>query len=508
MSMGLGLTQFDTRKQRGQVGPLGMIFVFAFALLGAGLILVFVGGQLSASEATLNDQRAENALTQFDSKAALVALGNTDSQTVSLPTANGNRYGVEDGGWLRIATVDGAGNTTILLNESLGSVTYGDGEATYGYQGGGVWRASAAGGRMISPPEFHYRNTTLTFPVLSVDGSDTLSGDVTISGNGTTEPDSITGRINPITDEKIEITVQSRFYRGWGDYFEERAQSNVRYNETRSTVNITLVPPPEPVDIDSGVISSNDLDIKSGAAGVTGDISLGGTTDDESSVTGTVEENVVANRNLTAATTEIDDAQSRLSNRSAPASNTTVDAGSYYVSDDDIFRSETTFNTSGGDIELFVDGNVEADGGGGNSGGNNNGGGSSTSSCTPGSSNLNVTGDGNVTVYVDGEFHMNGQTVWGNCAQVDSLLIYSEDVSRIAELHGVLYTDAISIKGKGGRKGLVGALVSTADTVSLGGNAQITYDDSLGTRTIQEVETEYAGISYLHVTHNEIKVTD
>jgi len=477
----------QTAVERGQLGPLGAIFVFAFALIGAGLILVFVGGQLAESQANLNEQRAEKALTQFDSKAALVALGSADTQTAVLPTRGGGQYSVNGTtGRLRIDTTDATGNTTTILNVSLGVLTYTTDGSSVAYQGGGVWRASNAGGKMISPPEFHYRNRTLTFPVISVDNSTSISDEVTITRTGSKEAYPGDGnQTNPIANKRIEITVQSRFYRGWGEYFEQRTQSTVEYDDDQQLVNVTLVPPPEPIEIDAGVVSASNLDIESNAAGVTGGVSLGGTTDDEGRISGSVEENVGASRELTNASTEIARARQRLQNRSSPSDTQTVDNGSYYVGSDNMFSSQTTFNTSDGDIELFVDGNLSA---------------------RNGSPALNVTGNGSVTIYVNGEFSMQAQSVWGNSEQVDSLVVYSEDVTRITARYGGVHTDAVSIKGQGGRRGLVGALISTAETVSLGGNAQVTHDSSLEDTTIQEVKTPFAGISYMYVTHKEIQI--
>ncbi|WP_302083383.1 DUF7289 family protein [Salinibaculum rarum] len=464
---------------------------------------------LEDTQQSLAMDRAEIALTQFDSEASLAALDNADTQTITFATGdNGEYHARSETGWLQIRTVTASGSQTPIVNTTLGAVIYESGDETLGYQGGGVWRASAAGGSMISPPEFHYRNRTLTFPVVSVTNNASISGKTTITHQQTTRKFPTAGSHgNPVTDRKIEITVKSRYYRGWGEYFEERTESDVRYNEDRNIVNITLVPPPEPIKIDSGIVAAGNLNIDSGAAGVTGDVELGGTTDSETSISGTVRENVTANQNLTNASAEIVNARQRLQSKSAPSSSTTVEAGTYYVRNDSVFESETTFNTSDGDIELFVDGDVLAGNDNGNTGNNGNKkNDKDTDGCTPGSPNLNVTGDGSVTIYVNGDFSMQGQIVWGNCAQVDSLILYSKDNSRITEFYGVIYTNNFSVQGKGGKKGLVGALVSTADTVELGGNAKIAYHDSLRDTTIQEVEMKFAAISYLHVTHNEIVV--
>jgi hypothetical protein len=70
----------------------------------------------------------------------------------------------------------------------------------------------------------------------------------------------------------------------------------------------------------------------------------------------------------------------------------------------------------------------------------------------------------------------------------------------------VIYTDAVEIKGAGHDPDLLGAVVSTADTVTMGGNVDIEYGTALANSKLQEVEVEFAKISYLHISQNEIEI--
>jgi hypothetical protein len=337
---------------------------------------------------------------------------------------------------------------------------------------------------MVSPPEFNYRGNTLTLPIISISNSGNVNGEAVINHKSSDKIYPATGvGSNPLSQQKIHIEVTSQFYRGWGSYFEQRTNSEVSYNDDISTVSITLVPPPEPIELDSGVVAAGNLSLK-GDAGVSGDVSLGGTTDGEDGISGDVNENVTENTHLESATTEIERAKTRLENESAPADTTTVTAGNYSVSDGTLFSDDTIFNTSNGDITLYVDSNIAS------------------------GNDVTVTGDGSVTLYVDGEFHMNGQPTWGDESHVDSLVIYSKTVDRITRLHGVLYTGAVDVDGAGGGNSmdLTGALVSTSDDVEMGGNVDIEYHSSLSGSNVQEVDLEFAKLSYLHITNNEIVV--
>jgi hypothetical protein len=97
-----------------------VILIFGLVLTGA--VVVTLGSTaIDDTQDQVSEDRAEKAMTRFDSKAALVALGNSDTQEVDFGTDRQSNYGVNDD--------------------------------TIAYQGGGVWkRIEANESRMVSPP--------------------------------------------------------------------------------------------------------------------------------------------------------------------------------------------------------------------------------------------------------------------------------------------------------------------------------------------------------------------
>ncbi len=237
------------RGERGQMGPIGLSFVFGFVLVGAVLVVAFGVSSLGGTQETLNEDRAEKTLTQFDSKAALVALGNTDTQTVQLPSGNGD-YQVREGeGWIQV-TIDNRSDRRgekTLFNQTMGAVVYETNDGELAYQGGGVWRSQSNNSRMVSPPEFHFRNGTLTLPAVNVTGDRSLGGTATVTHDGTVTkfPNATADSnfTNPLTNHEVKVVVQSEYYKGWGSYFQERTDGDVEYNHERKIVNLTLVSP-------------------------------------------------------------------------------------------------------------------------------------------------------------------------------------------------------------------------------------------------------------------------
>jgi flagellin-like protein len=233
--------------RRSQSEVIGVVIVLGMVLLGSMAVVVFGADAFSSAEDQLSDERAEKALTQLDSKAGLVALGQSDSQRVTFPSNADEHYYVdEDAGWLRATVVNMSGASFEALNVTMGALVYENGQTKLAYQGGGVWRTNRDNNSMISPPEFHYRNGTLTLPAVTIANDSQFGSTATVSqaGEETIFPlPSNVNKTNPLDNHRVELTVSSEYYIGWGHYFEERTDGDVAYDHEDETVTITLVTP-------------------------------------------------------------------------------------------------------------------------------------------------------------------------------------------------------------------------------------------------------------------------
>ncbi|WP_157971530.1 DUF7289 family protein [Halorussus litoreus] len=233
---------------RGQTEVLSVALLLAITVTGTGLVVAFGSSALSDSQRASEVGSAEHAMTQFDSKASLVGLGTSSAQTMSLGSDGTTRVH-EDRGWMRVRVVNRTDGTTehVVMNDTLGAVVYSNGDTRVAYQGGGVWKRTGGGATMVSPPEFHYRGTTLTLPLVSVNGSGTLDGTVRMTRDAPTNstfprPGDAELR-NPLEDGEVNVTVHSDYYEAWGRFFEDRTGGNVSYDDDRERVTITLVVP-------------------------------------------------------------------------------------------------------------------------------------------------------------------------------------------------------------------------------------------------------------------------
>jgi hypothetical protein len=230
---------------------------------GTALVVTLGATALTDTQSTSELERGENSMTLFNTRTSMVALGNSPSQSVSFGRDSGTLDSRSDAGWLRVTHNEfQPGTNETIFNNSLGAVVYTNGATEIAYQGGGVWRQDDAGETlMVSPPEFHYRGATLTLPIVRVasDAGDTGGATATITrtdptrrvfpnetastgGDEVGDPYNVTdaGYENPVTNGTVTVTVRSRYYQGWADYFRQRTDGAVTVSPDKSRVSVSL----------------------------------------------------------------------------------------------------------------------------------------------------------------------------------------------------------------------------------------------------------------------------
>ncbi|MGB9958131.1 DUF7289 family protein [Haloferax prahovense] len=243
------------RDRTAQTSPIAVVLLLAITVAGTTAVVALGGVALEETKQESQLTRAEHSMTLFDSRVAISALGEGETQFVDLGGTGGGTYVVDDNtGWLRVThkNYTDAGDDQVLYNESLGSVEYRDGDARIAYEGGGVWRTQDGGTTMVSPPEFHYRGATLTLPVVRVAGDGSASGDVSarisaterarrVYPNETASYDTIPASYdNPVSNGTVVVTVHSDHYRGWASFFESRSEGTVTVDDANQTANVEL----------------------------------------------------------------------------------------------------------------------------------------------------------------------------------------------------------------------------------------------------------------------------
>jgi len=244
---------------RAQSSPIGIVLILGITLTGAVGLAVFGGAALDDAQQDSRVGQAEQSMTQFDSQAAQVALGESNSQRVQFGTNSGQYSVDEDAGNVRLIHKNwNESNATDheyeIYNASLGAVVYESDDSELAYQGGGVWRTDDDGdAQLVSPPEFHYRRATLTFPIVRVSGDGSVSGSANaeisrvetaeriFANESETYPDGSTKLLNPVQNGNMTVEITSRYCEGWRNYFQDRTDGTVSECDSDGTVTAQLV---------------------------------------------------------------------------------------------------------------------------------------------------------------------------------------------------------------------------------------------------------------------------
>jgi len=227
---------------------LGYILIFGMIVTMVSLIFTVAIPSIEDAQASAYLKSIERGITVFDSKASIVALGESPAQTVNIDS-KGGIFGVNESA-SHITVVMGDTDKKIF-DDTLGTLTYVLGGIVIAYEGGGVWMKYPKGDAiMLSPPEFHYNGETLTLPIIRLLGNEATSGTGTVQFKVTKDNSTIrfpnstinTLFINPVAGSKdILITITSDYYKAWAKYMEERTEVHgITTNDTRREVSASL----------------------------------------------------------------------------------------------------------------------------------------------------------------------------------------------------------------------------------------------------------------------------
>jgi FlaG/FlaF family flagellin (archaellin) len=239
-------TQFVTfaRAERGVSEAVGITLLVGIVVIGMAVILVVGGGQVADDREAVETGQAEQALVQFDDDAQRVAGGGTTTRRVDLGLRvnDGTLDVEEDAGRVTVEYFDPFDpiNGTEVTNTTMGAVVYESGDTTVAYQGGGVWRSDGNGSVMVSPPEITSPGKTLNMPVVETRKAGSVHSDVQVRRVDTTEQFPNRTRdanlTNKVDEGIVEITIESRYYRAWGRYFEDETDAEVIYPPNEDAV--------------------------------------------------------------------------------------------------------------------------------------------------------------------------------------------------------------------------------------------------------------------------------
>lgn len=223
---------------RAQSEVIGVILILSISMVSIGMIYAYGKPSLETMRSNAQMERIVNEFTLLDSEISAVALGGSQTRSLRMNTGDSLVRVDGDEGWVNITHEPVGASNQHLYNETIGEITYRSGPNTIAYQGGGVWRKHEHGDAvMLSPPEFRFRGATLTFPIFNITSSGAFGGPATsqtlsVERQGDVRaiyPNESHSPVyeNPIKNGTIVVTVHSKYYTGWADYFRERTAGEV-----------------------------------------------------------------------------------------------------------------------------------------------------------------------------------------------------------------------------------------------------------------------------------------
>jgi len=231
---------------RGQSEVVGLALLFGFTLLAAVGVLLVGGTAMDALEGSVSLQQAENSMREADARLSQVAFSTNDAHTLDFSGQEGD-VRVTDSGNVTVTVVNGS--DTCSAEIGFGSIEY---ENRNGdlvtYQAGGVWKRVDGGSVMLSPPDMQYRNGTFSFQLVNVSGTvegpvDSLKANrnAEVSRNQSEQLQETFGDPACNPPDEVVVTVDSKYYRAWGDYFREYIGGNVSIDADDGTASVSLV---------------------------------------------------------------------------------------------------------------------------------------------------------------------------------------------------------------------------------------------------------------------------
>lgn len=469
--------EFD---ERGQSEVIGVVLLLSVTVVG--ITAVAAGGATVLGDAQTDSRVAQtgNSMSQMSSKANLVALGQSERHSFSLGNVGNGTVSTEEEGYITVSH----NGRYIVKERMLGAVTYEEGSTTIAYQGGGVWKKEGDHAMMVSPPQFHYRGNTLTFPIVTLTGTGSASGLVSGQAEKVGEKTHYPGETgsNPLEKGEVTIKVQSRYCQGWQEFFESRTTGAVIEScdaSNANTVEIRLKVP-NPLMLESATTYTN-FASTSGSGTIESEREVSSFPPVEPTIDDKIEH-----------CTELED-----NCRDMPASDgeSLTPGEPYYieVAENDRYSfGERDFKPDEGDVEVVINGDLEIN------------------------EDLDVSGSENVKLYVNGDLSIQSADINAGESSGDAskMTMYVADQidqpgSGSTEVHAIIYapnnTTDNGCRGNerwSGNIDFYGAVFT--ESMCVGGGTNLYYQEGL--TGMLDLKTESSLIQYLHITENEIEI--
>ena len=462
-------------EERAQTEVIGVILLIGISTMVIGGSIVVATGSINDFSLAAQSENGENSISHVEAEMSAVAIGGSENREVRLSQTSDGRYLIQpDSGQVSMTHTEG-GTEEWNVTRPLGAIVYNSSDRDIAYQGGGVWSKEGDYTSIVSQPEFDYTAQSLTFPIIQVreEGESDISYESATDAT-TLESDALE---YPLENGSVRISVTSRYYEGWYEYFKTQTASEADIHHTNNTAIATLVPP-DIIQLDDAVTLAGEYD---GKDGILESSELTENSPKPSADT-------LIETELSAAESSNDNDARACIEESDISGSCTLTAGTYYIDSDTTLDDDLTLDVSSGNIILAVDGTFDT--------------GSNSVSVEGDSENqvsyyiaddLLLQGGADVTYASDGS-PLQNQFFVGN-------QFTEENSNTNGVFEGIIYAPE-SETDEGGNLEVEGALI--LDSLSIDGNsASIGRGDISSDKTI-DVTGVSDTIRFMHITTNRV----
>lgn len=480
----------ESTVSRGQSEVLGTALLFGFVIIAAVAVAAAGAAAFGGTQEQAERDHLEQTLLDIRSTSTDVALGAQSPRTMRFDLPDDARLSVnESAGSITVKhlnhTGDGESDPEELYPKTpLGALEIEYRNLRYGFQGGGIFLIEDDFGSMVVPPTIGHRGLTLQISSLIIVGDGAGSGSASIDirpgprqlpafpdldayYEGSDKPYD-----NPVANGTVRIIIESPYYEGWYQFFDQRTEGAATIHHDNETVIVDLEALQE-VTFDAAVKTQQNAET-GGASEIDGDVEeYVSLVDSRPLIDYEIEEAIDENEN---------DATDCIENNTltAPACDNITASGTYYLDDDTTLDDDLRFDPDG-DITLVIDGDFDLE-----------------------NHDIIVYGDEySVTYYIKGNLDAEGNAEVGTHneaieANRNVFVVGGEFLPSAGTptFDAVIYAPNSDVDVTGDLE-INGALL--ANSIELGGNAYIEYDFD----ALDEFAIDLSGvptpITYLHV---------
>jgi len=525
---------FD-ENDRGVSELVGLSLLLALSLTTASVILFYGSAEFTSLQDQTSEQQGINTMSKISSEIITVSFGTNGTRRVIEPglvgtQSSGNSLNISNESHITVKTKNGSsGATSTVLGldeQEMGSLNYKTNDTVISIENGGLWKkGEKEKNKMLSSPQFNYRGTTLTLPLIIFNDSKQIT-----DKKFEIVKESQVNKNKHLTidnNTSVIIEVHSKHYKAWEDFFISHIEANATTEtyDTNKTVRVEL-PLENPVftTVDTPIIANGDVQATQNS-NINGGVDASGDVNGEANINGnsnefaththsTMNQLIVEKKNeIQSSGTNVD-----LNDSGSMA----LSSGQYYTEDIWMNNEVLELDVSGGDVEIYVDKDVYL----------------------KETAEIRVTNtgasSGEARIYVNGDYSLeksdpSAKIISGDNSTKHQIYGTSDtdiSITQNATFEGLIYapTDSSEVANAGGPKkdgtGNGEACLDSTFDVCVGGNATVTGAIVGGSTTVGQSSTvtydsdlsgftptwaeKYFGprLFYLHVSKNKLQVDE